>query len=245
MMLLLVAKARRVDMRRCGGTALALGFRAVPLIALDLDGTLVDQASAARAWAAGFVDEWRLPSDEVDVVAAALTARRPKGEVFGEIVDRLGLPTEADRVWLDYRSKMPSLVTVTDEDRRALAELRAAGWIVGIVTNGMTDNQEGKIRRTGLDSLVDGWVVSDEVGVRKPLPAIFEALAGRLGCALEGWMIGDSLELDVAGGAAVGLSTAWLDDGSDPTGYHPDLVVDSVAAAARAILDRQPSAMRS
>ncbi len=211
----------------------------MPLIALDLDGTLVDQASAARAWAAGFVDEWRLPSGEVDVVAAALTARRPKGEVFGELVDRLGLSTETDRVWRDYRSKMPSLVTVTDEDRSALAELRAAGWTIGIVTNGMSDNQEGKIRRTGLDSLVDGWVVSDEIGVRKPLPAIFEALASRLGCALEGWMIGDSLELDVTGGASVGLSTAWLDDGSDPTGYHPDLVVDSVAAAARAILDRR------
>ncbi|MEQ7846188.1 HAD family hydrolase [Nocardioides kribbensis] len=214
----------------------------MPLIALDLDGTLVDQASAARAWSAGFVDEWRLPAGEVDVVATALTARRPKGEVFSEIIGRLGLPTAADDVWLDYRSRMPSLVTVTDEDRIALTELRAAGWTLGIVTNGMLDNQEGKIRRTCLDSLVDGWVVSDDVGVRKPAPAIFEALASRLGCALEGWMIGDSLELDVAGGAAVGLRTAWLDDGSDPTGYRPDLVVDSVAAAARAILDGQPSA---
>lgn len=214
----------------------------MPLIALDVDGTLVDQASAARAWSTGFVAEWRLSEVEVDVVAAALTARRPKGEVFSELVDRLGLPTTADRVWLDYRSQMPTLVSVTDDDRRALAELRAADWTVGIVTNGMLDNQEGKIRRTGLDALVDGWVVSDAVGARKPAAEIFEALATMLGCALEGWMIGDSLELDVAGGAAVGLKTAWLEDGSDPTGYHPDLFVDSVAAAVRAILDGQADA---
>ncbi|WP_194288933.1 MULTISPECIES: HAD family hydrolase [unclassified Nocardioides] len=213
----------------------------MPLIALDLDGTLVDQAAAARAWSAGFVDHWRLPAGEVDVIAAALTARRPKGEVFSELIDRLDLPTSADSVWADYRSRMPSLVTVTDADRSALADLRAAGWTLGVITNGMLDNQEGKIRRTGLDALVDGWVVSDAVGARKPAPAIFHALASRLGCTLEGWMIGDSLELDVAGGAAVGLSTAWLDDGSDPTGYRPDLVVGSVAAAARAILDGQPS----
>ena len=64
------------------------------------------------------------------------------------------------------------------------------------------------------------------------MPAIFGALATRLDCALEGWMIGDSLELDVAGGAAVGLRTAWLDDGAYPTGYQPDLIVGSVAAAA-------------
>lgn len=176
---------------------------------------------------------------EVDVVATALTARRPKGEVFGELVGRLGLPTTADSVWLDYRSKMAGLVSLTDDNRSALAELRTAGWTLGIVTNGMTDNQEGKIRRTGLDALVDGWVVSDTVGARKPHPAIFQALAARLGCPIEGWMIGDSLELDVAGAAAVGLRTAWLNDGSNPSGYHPDLVVDSVAAAARAILDDQ------
>lgn len=206
------------------------------LIALDLDGTLVDQASAASRWSIGFVDEWKLPTSEVDVVAEALTARRPKDEVFGALVERLRLPATADELWLDYRSKMPSLVTVADEDKCALADLREAGWTIGIITNGMADNQEGKIRRTGLDALVDGWVVSDAVGVRKPHPAIFAALASRLGCALEGWMIGDSLELDVAGGAAAGLRTAWIDDGSDPTEFRPDLIVDSVAAATTRII---------
>lgn len=216
-----------------------------PYRAGHLDGTLVDQESAARVWAAGFVEAWKLPSLEVDAISNALAARRPKGEVFGVLVDRLGLSTSADELWLDYRREMPSLVTVTDDDRRALTELRAAGWTLGIVTNGLADNQEGKIRRTGLDALVDGWVVSDTVGVRKPLPAIFEALATGLGCALEGWMIGDSLELDVAGGAAVGLRTAWIDrDGADLTGYQPDLVVDSVAAAIRPILDRQAGVTR-
>ncbi|MGH3352373.1 MAG: HAD family hydrolase [Nocardioides sp.] len=211
----------------------------MPLIALDLDGTLVDQASAARVWSTRFVERWELPPGEIDVVAKALTARRPKGEVFSRLVRRLGLPTTAESVWDDYRSRMPSLVAVADEDRHALVDLRAAGWTLGIVTNGMADNQEGKIRRTGLDALVDGWVVSDSVGVRKPHPGIFDALADRLGCDLDGWMVGDTLELDVAGGNAVGLRTAWIDrDGSDPSGYQPDLVVDSVAAAARAISTR-------
>ncbi|OIJ26353.1 HAD family hydrolase [Nocardioides luteus] len=209
----------------------------MPLVALDLDGTLVDQASAARRWSNDFVQAWGLPAGEVDTVAEALTARRPKGEVFGALVERLGVPAAADEIWLDHRSKMPSFVAVSDDDRRALIDLKEAGWTIGIVTNGMADNQEGKIRPTGLDALVDGWVVSDTVGVRKPHPAIFESLATRLGCTLEGWMIGDSLELDVAGGAAVGLRTAWIGDGSDPAGFRPDLVVDSVAAAASHIID--------
>lgn len=209
----------------------------MPLIALDLDGTLVDQASAARTWVHGFVEQWSLPADEVEAVTTALTARRPKDEVFAELVDRLELRTSPAELWAEYRTAMPRLVSVADEDRCALTDLRAAGWSLGIVTNGMVDNQEGKIRQTGLDALVDGWVISDAVGSRKPAAAIFEALADRLGCHLEGWMIGDSLELDVAGGAGVGLRTAWIDaDGVDPTAFRPHLVVRSVADAARRIL---------
>lgn len=203
------------------------------LIALDLDGTLVDQVSAARVWAREFVEQRGLPDTEVDAITAALSARRPKNEVFSQLVDRLSLPTAPDDIWRDYRTRMPALVTMNEADRGALVDLRSAGWTLGIVTNGMADNQESKIRRSGLADLVDGWVISDAVGHRKPTPEIFYALAEKLGCPLRGWMIGDSLELDVAGGAAVGLRTAWIDDDrSDPTPFGPDLVVGSVAGAA-------------
>jgi FMN phosphatase YigB (HAD superfamily) len=65
-------------------------------------------------------------------------------------------------------------------------------------------------------------------------------LAARLGCPLEGWIIGDSLDHDIGGGAAVGLQTAWIARGEPPplTDRRPDLVVDSVAEAAEEILRR-------
>jgi FMN phosphatase YigB (HAD superfamily) len=212
----------------------------VPLVALDLDGTLVDQQAAARVWANRFARRIGLASDETELVATALEARRPKRQVFAEIVDRLHLAIDPDEVWADYRREMPRLVAVTDGDRTALLRLRAAGWTLGIITNGMVDNQEGKIRRTGLDALVDGWVISEATGHRKPSPEAFAALSKQLDCPLEGWMVGDSLELDIAGGAGVGLHTAWIDDGSDPADYRPDLIVDSVAAAAAHILNHVP-----
>nr|WP_231930716.1 HAD hydrolase-like protein [Micromonospora coriariae] len=46
-----------------------------------------------------------------------------------------------------------------------------------IVTNGRTSQQEAKIRNTGLDRLVHGWVVSETIGHRKPAPEIFHAAA--------------------------------------------------------------------
>ena len=54
------------------------------MVAFDLDGTLVDQADAASRWAEEFISSNRLGLDVVDV-AGALTARRPKGEVFAEL----------------------------------------------------------------------------------------------------------------------------------------------------------------
>jgi len=207
---------------------------AVPLAIFDLDGTLVDQESAAREWAQGFAESWQLNAANRDAIALALAERRPKGEVFAEVVQRLELPVASAVVWEDYRARMPALVRASDEDRAALRDLRNAGWSLGIATNGMVDNQVGKIRSTGLSELVDGWVVSSEIGVRKPDPKIFHELARRVGVPLAGWMIGDSLEMDVAGGAGAGLKTAWISASPSPTGeVIPTITAPTVAEAVR------------
>lgn len=213
------------------------------LVALDLDGTLVDQVSAAREWVAEFVAAWDLPASAGVAISTHLAQRRSKSEVFESIAAAWSLPISGSDLWSTYRGRMPELVRCSEADMRALADLRAAGWTLGIVTNGMTDNQEGKIRSTGLAQLIDGWVVSGEVGYRKPEPQIFCALAKRLGCTLEGWMIGDSAEHDVAGGAAVGLKTALItssnltsEQASEQAGIEPTITAQSVAEAAAVIL---------
>lgn len=182
----------------------------MPLVAFDLDGTLVDQARAAQEWIEEVAAKWGLPSDAVVSISTALAERRPKDELLEHVVSVWSLPLSGRELWAAYRRRLPELVQCSEEDKDALRRLRDAGWLLGIVTNGMIDNQEGKIRNTGLAEIVDGWVISAEVGVRKPNPAIFQALAHRLGCPLDGWMIGDSIEDDVHGGAAVGLRTAWI-----------------------------------
>lgn len=216
----------------------------MPLVALDLDGTLVDQAAAARLWAQAFVETWALPVEQGDRIGEALAARRPKDEVFDELVAVLSLPMPSKELWASYRARMPELVRCSDADRTGLKRLRAAGWTLGLVTNGMVDNQEGKIQRTGLADLVDGWVISEEIGARKPDPAIFRALAARLDCPLVGWMVGDSLEMDVAGGNQVGLKTVWITSASPPppSTIAPTATAATVADAVDEILARGPAA---
>lgn len=54
-------------------------------------------------------------------------------------------------------------------------------------------------------------VISEEVGIRKPRPEIFESVARGLELEpREILHVGDSLKADVAGAAAVGMHTVWL-----------------------------------
>ncbi len=132
------------------------------------------------------------------------------------------------------RGRMPYLVEpypgVVDE----LAELRELGWRVGIVTNGMADNQLGKLRRTGLADVVDGYAVSGAEGVRKPELWLFEIAAQRCRAALHqgGWMVGDSLIADIQGARTAGLRTIWIDRGTWPGEEHQaDHVVNDIVEA--------------
>ncbi|MBY8849656.1 hypothetical protein K7G98_14705, partial [Saccharothrix sp. MB29] len=71
----------------------------------------------------------------------------------------------------------------------------AAGWRIGVVTNGEPDDQGAKLRRTGLAEHLDGWCASGEAGVRKPDPAISHLAARRCGGG-DGRGVGDSPVLD-------------------------------------------------
>jgi HAD superfamily hydrolase (TIGR01509 family) len=163
---------------------------------------------------------------------------------FATVCQTFDLVTPPKQLREQYRRRMPELASCRPHDCDALTALRQAGWRIGIVTNGMTDNQLGKIRNTGLDRLVDSWCISDEVGIRKPEPEIFRLAAERCGTTLsrDGWMIGDSLTIDVAGGRAAGLRTIWLKpkrrlESWSFTGPAPDLIVDSVTEAVEALLE--------
>nr|WP_241827127.1 HAD family hydrolase [Streptomyces graminilatus] len=184
----------------------------------DLDNTLVDRQLAFSAWAAEFTDERQLGGKEVQwLIAADGQGARPRDQFFREVRERFGLTEPADELWSDFRARMPDLVRCDPKVLDGLAQLRASGWRVGIVSNGMADNQLMKIERTGLGDQVDACCVSGEVGIRKPDVRIFRLAAERCGMALAdgGWMVGDNPEHDIAGGRAAGLRTVWV------RGQHP------------------------
>jgi putative hydrolase of the HAD superfamily len=91
-----------------------------------------------------------------------------------------------------------------------LARLRAGGARLAVVSNWDVSLHD-VLERTGLRPLVDAVVISAELGVAKPDPAIFRAALDRLGAVADGAVhIGDSLEHDVAGARAAGLEAVLV-----------------------------------
>jgi putative hydrolase of the HAD superfamily len=179
----------------------------VPFLLIDPDNTLVDRAGTFARWAAGFAPTH---ADAEWLVAADRDGLEGRERLAAMIAERFRVPGGTD-VLAVLRGGLVENLELDDAVVSALADARAAGWLPFVITNGTVSRQERKLRRTGLDRLVGGWVISEGVGLRKPDPGIFRLAAQRAGQSLEGaWMIGDSPEADIAGARNAGLPSIWL-----------------------------------
>lgn len=217
----------------------------MPLLLFDLDNTLLPRDDAYRAWAQDFLSEHDLPPGDVDwFVTLDGGGYVPRSTVLSAVRRRYGLDVSADFLIAHYRRGINSHIHCPPRHIEALRAARAAGWTLGIVSNGGTRPQLEKIRRTGLSPLVDGWVISEEADCVKPDPLIFEMAAQRCGIAPTGdwaehtWMIGDHAPADIAGAELTGLRSVWLHHGRPwaESGYRPTLKAAGLPEAVGQVL---------
>lgn len=103
---------------------------------------------------------------------------------------------------------------------------------LGIITNGFTALQQIRLERTGLRDHFDALVISEQVGVPKPDPRIFDYALEKAGHPARErvLMVGDTAESDILGGMKSGLATCWLNahDRALPEGIEPTWTVSSL-----------------
>ncbi|MET7459592.1 HAD family hydrolase [Nonomuraea sp. NPDC005501] len=213
------------------------------LALFDLDRTLIDLDDAFFRWAEEFAMHRQLGPEGAAWLVSLDRDGYPHREIFfGKVREHFALTEPVDELWADYRRRMPHLVRCYPGVLAGLAEMRTEGWRVGIVTNGMADNQLGKLRRTGLADAVDGYAVSGVEGIRKPQARLFHIAAERCGASLArgGWMVGDNLISDMEGARTAGLRAIWIDRGRHPASEHQvDHVVADVIEAIAILCDTQ------
>ena len=163
-------------------------------------------------------------------------------------LDRDGVLTRAlVRDGKAYAPVIPAEMEIDAEAPAALARLKAAGFLLVMVTN-QPDVARGRTRREDVESMhatlraalpLDAGFVcyhddADACACRKPLPGMLLEAAAAFGIDLErSFMIGDRWR-DIDAGAAAGCRTVWIDRGyrERGPGHKPDARVDSLHAAA-------------
>ncbi|MCY4583475.1 MAG: HAD family hydrolase [Chloroflexi bacterium] len=198
----------------------------------DLDNTLWDRDAAIRA-TGRFLHETfpAVRASTTDEEAATKFAAFDERGLAGR--ERLIARTLAEWPGIELSHEelnawyLRSSRSVTPQDADVVALLRdlnAAGVPWGIVTNGPSSGQHATIRSRGLEGLTRCVVVSEEVGCRKPDPAIFKQALDCLGVppGRDVLFVGDDVAADMVGARGVGLSTAWVIHGQSwPLALEP------------------------
>ena len=97
------------------------------------------------------------------------------------------------------------------EDSMDLVESIKDKYTLVIVTNGLTVVQEKRIKQSSIAKYFKDIVISENVGVSKPNPGIFEYTLKDMTdiSKNEVLMIGDSLSSDIQGGTNFEIDTCW------------------------------------
>ncbi len=80
-----------------------------------------------------------------------------------------------------------------------------------VITNGVSATQRNKLRLSGLDKIMDGIFISEEIGYPKPHPLYFEQCFQKIPDFQreKTIVVGDSLSSDIRGANNAGVSCCW------------------------------------
>ena len=194
-------------------------------VLFDLDGTLVDQQSAAAAavveWAAehgitdpGVADRWAELSEKhyMRYQRRELTFPEQRRQRVRAFLDVQVSDEEADELFSGYLHRYEAGWTLFEDAVPTLRKVREAGLAAVVFTNGNEDHQRYKVDRLGLADEIDVLISSETLPAGKPDPRAFLQTVDRLGLTMSDvLMVGDSLEKDVRGALAVGIDAVLID----------------------------------
>ena len=188
-------------------------------IVFDLDETLIDRRGTLEDYANRLWEDFNIgvAASQAQFLASFLALDAdgctPQADLFARLAEAFPRPPldplEIAHHFSEFAWTRPRLASGV---ACGLAKLRAAGIPLGIITNGGAESQMRKLRGSGLDQLVDHYLISSQFGAAKPDRSIFMAMCSTLRIeAPSSWFIGDHPVFDVWGANRVGFRTIWLE----------------------------------
>ena len=215
---------------------------------VDNDNTLMDFSAAEHKALHETLAAAGLPTDAQTVAAYvrindALWKALERGETtqaalkierFAQLLDYLGLPRDTAPVLgaayaenLGYHADL--LPGAMDFMQAVAGRMKIA-----LVSNGISHIQRNRLSRCPFTPLLDAVVISEEIGVSKPDPAMLDKALDMLGCTDKSLavMLGDSLSADIGAANNAGMDSIWLSSkgaASDKATYSVRTLAEALA----------------
>jgi len=217
----------------------------------DLGGTLLDDSALVGAITRAYVEllnarGFHVSFEEFADVRDLMIARQEHPLFRSAATTFTRNPAVTDEIWREVAPRVLG-AEVTDQhafpEAAEVLELASRHAGIGVIANQYRTVRD-VLRRDGLDAFFRILQISEEAGVSKPSPAIFERALREAGCRpQEAVMVGDRIDFDVEPARALGFHTVRIKWGPFRNqvplraGQRPDVEVPSLREVPAA-LDR-------
>jgi putative hydrolase of the HAD superfamily len=182
-------------------------------VIFDLDDTLYDRAQFLASGFAAVADSVSrthgIPAHTLRTTLHLAHADERNGSELQALCAWHGLSEDLIPEWIGIIREHEPLLTPARGAVTMLASMRAQGWRVGLLTNGLPATQRAKVRALALEPLVDAVVCAEDVVAGgKPARPAFDAAMASVGARRSRTVfVGDDLARDIHGAQAAGLHT--------------------------------------
>ncbi|MBR6634076.1 MAG: YjjG family noncanonical pyrimidine nucleotidase [Clostridia bacterium] len=208
----------------------------------DLDGTLLDFASAEKQGFFAAMEKHGIPCDinvyeRYSAINDSLWKAFERKEITKEeigtkryeiLFEEMNITADAQQVGKDYKARLAGMGILYDGALELCERLVSKGIKLYAVTNGTAHIQANRMAVSGLDKVFIKTFVSEEIGFRKPdkeyFDYVFENIEEKDKHRI--LIIGDSPTSDIKGGINAGIDTCYF--AAEP---HPDISPTYIAGS--------------
>lgn len=195
------------------------------IILFDADDTLFDFKKSEKEAFRNTILEFNIQYDEnyhlriyqevntaiwKELEAGLITQEKLKVERFKRLSDSLKVNFDENEFATAYMKHLANGSFLFEESLELVKSLHK-NYRLAIISNGLKDVQNKRIRKSIISEYFEEIVISEEVKVSKPDPKIFEYALNNMKHTNKNkvLIVGDSLTSDIQGGINFGIDTCW------------------------------------
>jgi putative hydrolase of the HAD superfamily len=146
---------------------------------------------------------------------------------------------ELDKLANDYTRIHETLWYLFDDVEETLKDIKFKEIKLGIMTNGTSESQRGKLKRFSIEKYFDYIYIEGEIGYGKPDTKIYKLMLEETKIAVEKIiMVGDNLAWDIEPPQSLGINSIWINTKGaklEDTNIRPNKTIQKISDITKII----------